>query len=128
MTESIEWKESYNIGIEEIDLQHKYFVSLIKRLSKAMKESNDNMFCQNLLNELVKYAQFHFVSEENFLYLMKYEHIDEHRNHHANLLGALGNQIGLFQISSISSEEIITFLWDWFVSHTQIEDRKFANK
>ena len=38
----IHWKSEYDLGIEDIDFQHHYFLNLINRLHKSRKCSKMN--------------------------------------------------------------------------------------
>ncbi|MDH3799827.1 MAG: hypothetical protein OET18_03795 [Desulfobacterales bacterium] len=61
----LEWQSDFETGNEYVDLQHRYFVDLIKRVSINVSETNDAAYKEKLINELRKYADFHFTSEEN---------------------------------------------------------------
>ena len=126
MFEKIRWKSDFETGVEEIDLQHHYFADLINRLSRLLSSTDDKAFEARLLNELIKYAQFHFVSEENLMYLMHYEGLQEHKKLHFDLLNMLNAKIGMFQQEMVGSDEVVGFLQEWFVMHTLVEDKKLA--
>ncbi len=55
-----DWENKFNIGIDEVDFQHKYFLQLIHRLKKDFHEDLCETMCKRQLNEVIKYAQFHF--------------------------------------------------------------------
>jgi hemerythrin len=126
MYDEILWKSDFETGVEEIDLQHHYFAGLINRLSRLLSKTDDKAFEARLLNELIKYAQFHFVSEENLMYLLHYEGLQAHKNLHFDLLNALNAKIGMFQQDMIGSDEVVGFLQEWFVMHTLVEDKKLT--
>jgi hemerythrin len=60
-----EWQLDFETGNEYVDLQHRYFIDLIKRVGINFSESDDAAYKEKLIVELKKYADFHFTSEEN---------------------------------------------------------------
>ncbi|HRY14473.1 MAG: hemerythrin family protein [Leptospiraceae bacterium] len=125
----IEWKNDYEIGIEDIDFQHHFFLNLINRLSNELATVDDLNYREALINELSAYARFHFISEENMMYRTGYPDLEQHRNLHRELIDKLSNEeLYLFlHRSSKSIEQIIDFLLGWFFNHTLNADRLFAN-
>ena len=126
MSGDIEWKQDFNVGIEEIDLQHHYFVSLINRLSHELGDTEDLAYQSRLLTELIQYAQFHFISEENIMYRLGYPELDDHHKLHRDLINTLHVKTGLLRESMVSAAEVIAFLKEWFIGHTLGEDKKLT--
>ena len=126
MSLRLDWNSSYQTGVELIDLQHHYFLDLIHRMESELCCTDDPHYIMNLLTELVKYAQFHFVSEENFMYKIGYPELKNHRQQHFTLLDQLNGKLGLFKESLLPAEDVIDFLKQWFVEHTLKEDMKIA--
>ena len=69
----LEWESNFETGVEYIDMQHRYFVDLINRIRKNYKETDDDVYQKKLIDELKKYADFHFTSEENILIALEVE-------------------------------------------------------
>jgi hemerythrin len=126
MLGEIQWKPSFETGVEEIDLQHHYFADLINRLSNILSVTEDKAYQGRLLNELIKYAQFHFVSEENIMFSMHCAGLEQHKKLHTELLNQLNIRIGLFQEELSGADEVVGFLKEWFVTHTLGEDKKWS--
>ena len=126
---SLKWKSDYELGIQDIDLQHHYFLDLINRLSKQLGESDDLAYQDRLINELNAYARFHFISEENIMYKAGYPELQAHKRHHQQLLDRLSAKGAVLQLrlSEQNTQDIIDFLVDWFLNHTNAEDRLFAD-
>ena len=120
------WLNEYELGIEEIDLQHHYFLNLINRLEKELANSDDLVYQQSLFKELSIYAHFHFVSEENFMYREGYPDLTRHKSHHDALIAKLNRKKLQFETGQIKATSIIDFLRHWFLQHTIGEDMKFA--
>jgi hemerythrin len=120
----LEWNSDFETGINAIDLQHHFFLSLINRLADDLHETDDSRYRKQLLNELIKYAQFHFASEENIMYRLGCPNLADHKKMHDNLIDSLHGQIGMFEIELAHAEDIVKYLGEWFVVHTLGEDGK----
>ncbi len=124
----IDWQAKYELGVEDIDFQHHFFLNLINRLAVELNQSNDKQYSGSLIAELNAYARFHFISEENMMYAAQYPALAEHKQHHRNLIDQLsskGNRI-LMDSSETNINEILNFLIHWFIHHTTTEDKLFA--
>lgn len=124
----VEWRPEYEIGIEDIDLQHHFFLNLINRLGKEIEESKNLSYRAALIEELNAYGRFHFISEENMMLKAGYPKFTKHKALHLELLDQLstrGNMLSLNN-SNKAAPEILNFLIDWFLKHTMIEDRLFS--
>ncbi len=125
----LDWKTEYDLGIEDIDFQHHFFLNLINRLSDELKMTTEPSRRTALIAELNAYARFHFVSEENMMSKAGYPNLVEHRQHHLDLISALNSKEAMLQLnkSDESAEQIVEFLQNWFINHTVGVDRLFAD-
>ncbi len=126
---NLSWKVNYDLGIEDIDYQHHYFLNLINRLSEELSEVTAPARQAALIAELNAYARFHFVSEENIMAKAGYPQLEDHRELHLDLIRQLNSREALLKLenSNQRADEIIGFLSDWFLNHTTGEDRRFAD-
>ncbi len=86
MTEIV-WRDAYTVGVEEIDRQHQDFVKLIRRLQILQEKGNPKHLVIRFIRELGAYAEYHFVSEENIMYLIRYPDLQHQESEHSKLLG-----------------------------------------
>jgi hemerythrin-like metal-binding protein len=123
-----EWSADYEIGLEDIDLQHHFFFNLINRLAKELQQTKDVQYRIDLINELNAYAKFHFISEENIMRKSNYPDFLIHKFDHLNLIEKLSNKENRLFLTDEDSEAVavINFLREWFLNHTRNVDRKFA--
>lgn len=122
-----EWKGQYNIGIPEIDYQHRYFLKLIKRITGVVIEKKEPDYGQRVLMELVYYAKFHFYSEENMMIYHGYPNLREHQELHRDLIDLLSNKINAISDNIDEYHLLVQFLLQWFVHHSMEEDKKIAS-
>ncbi len=76
-----------------------------------------------LLSELLKYADFHFESEENLMLLVKYPQLRQQQIEHQDLLRTAGELTAAFEAGDKSMESLLQFFVEWFLTHTQKADR-----
>ena len=119
------WVSDFEIGNEYVDLQHRYFLDLITRLGKNFRETNDDDYKRRLIVELHKYADFHFTSEENIAISCGLPGVKSHHQLHLQLLEELNHYAKELDSELKTIDEFLEFITDWFLVHTQHEDRKF---
>jgi hemerythrin len=122
------WVPEFEIGNEYVDLQHRYFLDLINRIGKNFKETNDLDYKRKLIIELQKYADFHFTSEENIAISSGLRGVKSHHQLHSRLLEELNQFAENLDNGLKTIDEFLEFITDWFLVHTQHEDRKFFRK
>ncbi|MCF6354184.1 MAG: hemerythrin family protein [Candidatus Polarisedimenticolaceae bacterium] len=119
------WDQKWSVGVEGIDLQHRYFIDLINRIY-AETEARDTTHQTRLINELGSYTQQHFMSEENIMHKLGFPGMEKHCATHQELLERLNGQIGLYLVDMLNAAEIASNLADWLIPHVTTEDREFA--
>ena len=125
----IAWEPRFELGVEDIDFQHHYFLDLVNRIAGELGESADHGYQDALLAELNAYARFHFVSEENMMLRAGFPGREEHRARHLELIDQLSVKVNYFKLSHSEEKarDLIDFLVQWFIGHTTNEDQRFAD-
>ncbi len=116
----IEWSKNFETGIQRIDFEHEVFLELINSLKYAIENNRDDSELFRIIIEIEKYAEFHFISEENFMLRINYPQYKSHQIAHFDLL----EQFNLSKHKSGAFPEFLEFLYIWFVNHTVLEDKK----
>ena len=86
MSEYLRWNPGITLGIDEIDLEHQTFVVMVNQLEDYQ---HDPDMATLILRALIKYAAFHFQSEENVMYAAGYPDLNRHRTLHLDLMDHL---------------------------------------
>ena len=120
----IKWESGFETGNEYVDLQHRYFVDLINRVEKNFKDTDDNAYKEKLIDELRKYADFHFTSEENIAKSCQLSGINIHHQRHRELLEEFNKQAEDLKNGLKTVDQFLGFLTEWFMGHTIYEDQK----
>jgi hemerythrin len=125
----LEWESDFETGNEYVDLQHRYFLDLINRIRNKFMDTNDVAYKGKLINELKKYADFHFTSEENLATSHNLpEDISSHHQRHLELLEEFDHHAEDLDNGLKTIDEFLGFLSDWFIGHTIYEDKKLFKK
>lgn len=89
------WNEKFEVGIPEIDEQHRTLIELINQLSSAISRKDSISVINDISNKLIQYMALHFRDEEEIIMLCvampeseKSYHYEQHAmfNQHINAL------------------------------------------
>ncbi len=126
--EYIEWKSAYELGFEQIDLQHKNLVALLNQLydyiQKGTTIPKDNI--QDILSNLVNYTVYHFDTEEDLLEQSGYADLKAHKVQHESFKQSITNYITIYELNDFDPTEIAEFLKQWLLNHIAKEDMKYV--
>ena len=81
----LEWLETFEIGLQEIDDDHREMLRIMQDI-KAAGEARDRKRCARLLDALIDYSKAHFEREEKILDEIEYPSLEVHEAYHADLL------------------------------------------
>ena len=118
------WQSKYDVGIDAIDIEHRNLLTCINKLIAA--QSLDKSIILKLADEVNLYAEFHFASEENLMYLTHYPKLTAHSEYHRILLKQLAAKRRDLEHSTGALQDYVNFLVKWFIEHTQSIDRELA--
>ena len=124
----LEWESNFETGNDIVDSQHRYFVDLINRVASSFRKSNNDAYKAKLIRELGKYADFHFISEENIATALGLPGASGHHQRHAELLEEFSHRALDLKKGSLSVDEFLDYLTDWFIGHTVYEDQKLFKR
>ena len=102
----LKWKNSYYVGVEEIDYDHKQLVSLINQVVTASQDHLAENIVPNILDELIDYTKYHLRREEKLMeeyeYPERVKHAAQHVKFHIEglILRLSGEQISSMILSS----------------------------
>jgi len=124
----INFDDSLKLGIPEIDKQHEFFVYLTNKLHKEISEDISYEDAIQYIDELFKYAKYHFSKEEFYFKRYGYVNLPEHVNEHNKFV----NDIEKFRKEYLSDSaslpyDILSFMANWFVTHIKESDMKYRD-
>jgi hemerythrin len=123
----ITWSPALEVGVSQIDREHKKLVELLNKLSDAMKEGHGKDVLGTLLHDLVQYTIQHFTMEENLMKVHRYPSEPDHKHEHDDLKKTVSDlQEKLKSGKMTVSIETMTFLKTWLNNHILMSDKKLA--
>ncbi|CAH2032297.1 bacteriohemerythrin [Trichlorobacter ammonificans] len=121
------WGPMLEVGVREIDTQHRKLVDLANELADAVRAGKGKDVAGKILNELVSYTQSHFATEERLMDLHKYPDATNHKQLHKDLVKTVSDFKAKFiKGEATISEELMNFLKDWLTKHIMNIDKAFA--
>ena len=118
----MEWQKTFEVGHNKIDMEHRVFFELVQSIAAAEAQEASRDKIRRLIAETTKYAEFHFLSEENIMIDVGYPNFEEHRELHKSLLRKMQKYVVSFESGDSNIHDLVRFLVDWFVKHTTTED------
>jgi hemerythrin len=120
----LEWKDSYNIGVKEIDNQHRGLFDLISKLSTSRLYEPDGKYFFLTLNKFLEYAQVHFSTEERYMKEAQYPKFIEHQHEHELFIAQVSKLVQDVENKKSDVEnKILDFLKEWYLAHILGTDR-----
>ncbi len=129
----IEWDDSYKIGVDFIDKEHKLLFSMMNRLLKINEnEQKSEWACREGVKYLKNHAMEHFKHEEEYMRSIQYSDYEIHKRLHDvfrdKTLPALEQEMEDSQYSGDSIRHFLGVCIGWVVAHTQTEDQAMKGK
>jgi two-component system NtrC family sensor kinase len=128
------WSDKLITGIVEIDNQHMRLVELINEVGSLCVGGADSVRIKPVLDELVRYTQYHFTAEEQ---LMRENSVSaSHQENHLKAHDAFRKQvtmaIGIIETSHQSSmsllAQLLEYLTRWLLQHIMVVDFRMARE
>ena len=120
------WKDSYTVGNNAIDNQHKKLIGYINSFYDNIKIKSNSELISNLISEMKEYTVFHFNYEEKYLEKHGYTDLPEHKEKHIEFIDKVTDfETRLNSKKIILSYEITSFLKEWLKQHILEEDMEY---
>ena len=125
----IEWSATLNVGVAEIDEEHRQFVARVNELNKAIVECEDKPTVKWLLQVMLTEAKHHFWHEQRLLALWKYPDRAVHVAKHVLLTAKLNSVMQEFEQADVSFTWALKglYLKQLLVDHLMKEDMKYRD-
>ncbi len=129
----IEWHDSYKIGVDFIDKEHKTLFSTMNKLLRISEnEEKSEWVCQEGAKYLKNHTLEHFEHEEAYMRSIDYSEYTIHKRLHDDFrnitLPALEREMEETKYSLESIRHFLGVCIGWVVGHTQTEDLAITGK
>lgn len=124
-----DWNPLMEIGIAEVDDEHRELVRQINELGQAMRRGEGRDRIGELLGFLRRYAEQHFAREEKLMAEAGFPGFGEHRGRHEQFRRDLKAHEDAFVAAADERAvalELHGWVMKWLSTHTLYEDDTFA--
>ena len=123
----LHWRENMSVGVDAVDDDHRHLVDLLNRLHFLVLAGADRPSVGEVLEELVRYTDYHFDREEKLMEAGNYPGLEEHRACHRDLARRLLEYHKTFEDrpDSFDVAAFYDFLSEWLVVHVLEKDMKY---
>jgi hemerythrin-like metal-binding protein len=113
----VQWSPALEIGITEIDYQHRNLVSMLNALHNAIDTGEPRVHLTEILEELDLYVINHFATEERVMDRLQFEFAELHKLEHRDLARTVQRHREAFNRGEDSAVELLQFLTNWLIAH-----------
>ncbi|HWI15892.1 MAG TPA: bacteriohemerythrin [Burkholderiales bacterium] len=120
----LDWGVDRDLGVAEMDGDHRALAALINELGDELKSGADGDKLFACMDRLVSHTAAHFAREEQWMDAYDYPHSAVHKGEHTRLLEDLA---GLsMRLDTRSMVLTMRYLQDWLCRHVDESDRELA--
>lgn len=125
----ITWDDSYSVGNDAVDAQHKEWIAIYNRLDHAILNGSSGDLTkvrEEILQAMMEYASYHFRQEEQYMQEMGYPDIVAHKRVHTDFDDQLYNYHRMVRNGElVLNSELITIIKNWLLNHILKVDMKY---
>lgn len=123
----IDWKKQYVVGVQRIDLHHRYLFSLLNSTYENLVQCTPTEDLSLFLNEFTDFLIYHFSVEEELMREKQYPGQQTHKKQHDRCI----ERITMMQKEYLEGSqslliEIVCYLANWLSSHIPASDAELA--
>jgi len=129
MTQSLVWKDEFNLGHDWVDMQHHRLFELVNGLVEACADGSDIIKLKGTLDFLVNYTVQHFDDEEALQLKYNYPEYERHKRLHDDFKATVSELVEKFTLGGSSTElsgDVNRIVVRWLINHIQREDKKIG--
>lgn len=122
----IAWRESYEIGVERIDCQHRQLLVKLNEFFDACSNQQGREKIEETLKFLKDYTLEHFGDEEDLMNGIHFPELNDHMKEHAEFVKTvldLEQQVKEKGVSVLTTIKLNRTLTDWLLNHINKCDR-----
>ncbi len=125
----INWDDSFSVGNDDIDRQHKKWIRIFNALHDAILNNDLTPYRTitiRALEDMLNYAKIHFSFEEKYMAGIGYPDVVAHRRLHKDFDTQIYQYYRDAQDgNAVLNTKIIKMVRNWLVQHIMIEDMKY---
>lgn len=125
----IAWQESYSLGNESVDVQHRQLFELLSDNISACLDGSSIEKLKQTLDFLVNYTVKHFYDEESLQVQYNYPDYKRHKQLHEDFKETVAGIVHKFEEEGSTAElcnDLSIIVARWLVNHITREDKKIG--
>ncbi|MBL3526258.1 MAG: hemerythrin family protein [gamma proteobacterium endosymbiont of Lamellibrachia anaximandri] len=127
-SDQLVWKDSYSVGIAQLDDDHKKLIELLNKFQTAYEYHTGEEFERKALEELVDYTKYHFDHEENLLQENNYPDFAAHKDQHVAMIAEVERFVEDYQVRGHEAlEGVAQYLQGWLINHINGTDKQYTS-
>ncbi len=124
---TLEWQESYSVGVQAMDDDHKRLLILLNKFQTAYEYHTGDEFEREALNELVDYTKTHLEREEKLMEENGYPDLEAHKQEHREMIARVEQFLTLYADKGHAVlGEVSQYLRDWLINHINGTDKRYG--
>ena len=123
----MKWRPDFELGIPEIDGQHRKIVELINTLNDAFMKDQTKTVVGRILDEMADYADYHFKTEEKLFKDKNFPFAKEHIAQHQGFIKKVQDYKRQFEAGTSVTFRVLVFLRKWLTDHILDSDREYVD-
>ena len=122
----IQWEPRFNVGVAEIDQEHRQIVDKINSLHEAMAGGENRDRVPRLVDEATNCTLLHFAHEEEMMQQYRYPDYEMHKEIHDEFVASLAEVRKLQAENKLPDLQILDILKSCLIDHIVNSDCKYA--
>ena len=125
----IEWQKHFELGILEVDQEHRALVELINDVHRRLEGNEDGAPILETLGEIHAQIAAHFALEERIMRQSSYRHLAEHKEDHETLLDEIRDIMDRYEDDrDYDPDAFGDELTRWFTEHFSTHDARLHSE
>ena len=117
-----DWSDEFSVHHEIIDQQHQTLFVLAHKAYRVANSPSSANEVKTILTEFFDYMKTHFRDEEQYMQIIGYPRLEEHRKIHRKIVAEMADMVQHIGSIEVLKEMIATIAKDWLLTHILQED------
>jgi len=126
MVAPILWEESYAVGVQEFDEDHRHLFQMANEVVRTAEVGGSETDMRAVLDDLIEEAVVHFEHEEAIMEKSGYPGLVEHREAHNRLVRTFIKYRSELRFERLQIDDVAEFILDWLAVHIKTLDRAYS--
>jgi len=124
-----EWREEFNLGIPQIDVQHREYVALVGKIEHAIRIGAGADDVERFFKDVESYIQIHFAAEESlFEKFGCYPQAAAHKEAHRRFADGVQKLRAAFvEDPTGAGSKAVILLQEWLYDHILLMDKGYVS-